>query len=38
MKKLLHLLLMLFTYPSRVAEAVNVAETSEEFDRVLQNG
>ena len=38
MKRFFRLLLMLFTYPSRVAEAVNTAKTPEEFDHVLENG
>ena len=33
MKRLLRLLLMLLTYPGRVADVVNVAKTEEEFDR-----
>ena len=38
MKKLFHLLLMLFTYPTRVADAINQAKSEEEFDRAVQNG
>ena len=37
MRKFFHLLLVLFTYPARAAEAVNVAKTREEFDRVIQD-
>lgn len=35
MKKFLRLLLMFITYPTRVADAVNNAETVEEFDRAF---
>ena len=34
-KKFLRLLLMFITYPTRVADAVNNAETVEEFDRAF---
>ena len=35
MKRFLHLLLMLFTYPVRVANAMNAAKTWEEFENAL---
>ena len=37
MKKMLRLLLMLLTYPTRVADAINCARTKEEFDRAIQD-
>lgn len=35
MRKFLRLLLNLITYPTRVADAVNAAETVEEFDHAF---
>ncbi len=35
MKKFLRLLLMLVTYPTRVADAINTAETVEDFDHAF---
>ena len=32
MKKFFRLLLMFLTYPTRVADAINAAETKEDFD------
>ena len=37
MKKMLRLLLMLLTYPTRVAVAINQAANEEEFDRAIQD-